>query len=42
MKPKHWPVEQMSMVLKEVDAGVPVGEVCRKYGLSRNTLLRWR
>ncbi len=34
--------EQIAYALKQVDAGVPVAEVCRKYGVSQGTYYRWR
>ena len=34
--------EQIAYALKQVDAGVPMVEVCRKYGISQQTYYRWR
>jgi putative transposase len=34
--------EQMIGVLKEGEAGVPVREICRKYGISDATFYTWR
>lgn len=34
--------EQISYALKQLEAGVPMVEVCRKYGVSQQTVYRWR
>lgn len=34
--------EQIIRILKEVETGSPVAEVCRKYGVSEQTVYRWR
>lgn len=34
--------EQISFALKQMEAGVPMSEVCRKYGVSQQTVYRWR
>ena len=34
--------EQIAYALKQVEAGVPVAEVCRKYGVAQQTYYRWR
>lgn len=34
--------EQIIRILKEVEAGTSVGEVCRKYGVAEQTVYRWR
>ena len=34
--------EQMLIVLQELDAGQTVKDVSRKYGISANTVYRWR
>ena len=33
---------QIYQILKEADLGVEVKEVCRKYGISRNTFYNWK
>lgn len=33
---------QMVSILKEVEAGMPVKEVCRKYGISSPTYYKWK
>ncbi|GIK65285.1 MAG: transposase [Chloroflexota bacterium] len=34
--------EQIIRILKEVENGISVAEVCRKYGVSEQTVYRWR
>lgn len=34
--------EQIIGILKEVENGISVAEVCRKYGVSEQTVYRWR
>lgn len=34
MKRSKWSTEKIVSILKEADAGVPVSELCRKYGMS--------
>jgi putative transposase len=34
--------EQIIRILKEVETGTRVAEVCRKYGVSEQTVCRWR
>ncbi|MEM9176870.1 MAG: transposase [Myxococcota bacterium] len=34
--------EQIAYALKQVEAGVPMTEVCRKLGVSQQTFYRWR
>ena len=34
--------EQIAYALKQVEAGVPVAEVCRKYGVTQQTYYRWK
>jgi putative transposase len=34
--------EQIIRILKEVESGIRVVEVCRKYGVSEQTVYRWR
>lgn len=42
MKRKRFTEEQILAVLKEVAAGVPVVEVCRRHGVGESTLYRWK
>lgn len=34
--------EQIIRILKEVEGGASVAEVCRQYGVSEQTVYRWR
>jgi putative transposase len=34
--------EQIIRILKEVESGTTVAEVCRKYAVSEQTVYRWR
>lgn len=34
--------EQILRILKEVETGEKVAEVCRKYGVAEQTIYRWR
>jgi putative transposase len=34
--------EQIIRILKDVEGGTTVAEVCRKYGVSEQTVYRWR
>lgn len=34
--------EQIIAVLKEADAGVKTGEICRKHGISDATFYKWK
>ena len=42
MKRKRFAEEQIIQVLKEADAGLPLGELCRKYGISEATVYNWK
>jgi putative transposase len=42
MKGKRYNEEQVIRILKELEAGKPVAEVCRKYGVSEQLVYRWR
>lgn len=42
MKGKRFKEEQILAVLKEVEGGKAVAEVCREHGISEPTLYRWR
>ncbi len=34
--------EQIILILKEVDSGIPLKEVCRKYGISTASYYNWK
>ncbi len=42
MKKSKFSELQIVSILKEADAGVPVKEVCRKYGISSATCYNWK
>ena len=42
MKGKRYSEEQILGVLKEVEGGKAIAEVCREHGISEPTLYRWR
>ena len=42
MKKIRYSEEQIVKILKEVDAGVPVTEVTRKYNLGTATIYKWK
>lgn len=42
MKRKRFSVEQIVGILKQVEVGVPVAEVCRQAGISEQTFYRWK
>jgi putative transposase len=42
MKRKRFSEEQILAILKEVDAGAMGRDVCRRHGISEQTLYRWK
>ena len=42
MKRKRFSEEQIISVLKEHEAGTPVTELSRRYGVVENTIYRWK
>jgi putative transposase len=42
MKGKRYPEEQIIGILREVESGVSIAEVCRKHGVSEWSVYRWR
>ena len=42
MKKSRYSEEQIIAVLKDHQAGIPVGELCRKHGISDATFYTWR
>lgn len=42
MKKPRFKESQIFQVLREAEAGVPVPELCRKYGMSSASFYKWR
>ena len=42
MKRKRFSVEQISMALRQVEAGTPVTEICRSLQVTEQTFYRWK
>jgi putative transposase len=42
MRKSKFTSEQIAYCLTQAEAGVPIGELCRKYGISANTFYRWK
>ncbi len=42
MKKKRYSEEQIGFVLRQAETGPPIGEVCRKTGISEQTFYRWK
>ena len=42
MKGKRYSDEQIFRILKEVETGAKVADVCRSYGVAENTYFRWK
>jgi putative transposase len=42
MRGKRFSEERIIGVLKEAEAGVPLAELTRKYGVAEGTLYRWK
>ena len=42
MKKKRFTEEQIAFALRQEESGIPVGEVCRKMGVSEATFYRWK
>jgi putative transposase len=42
MKRNRFTEEQIIGILKEQEAGVPVADLCRKYGVSNASIYKWK
>lgn len=42
MRKSKFTEEQIIYAVKQIEAGVPADELCRKYGVHKNTLYRWK
>lgn len=42
MKKSKFTEEQIAFALKQAELGVPIGEVCRRLGVSEQTFYRWK
>ena len=42
MRKQKFTDEQIAFVLKQVELGASIGEVCRKVGISEQTFYRWK
>lgn len=42
MKRKRYTEEQIIAILKEHEAGIPVAELCRRHGVSEQSIYRWK
>jgi len=42
VKKKRFSVEQITAVLQQAEQGVPVGDLCRKVGISEQSFYRWK
>ena len=41
-KGKRYSEEQIIRILKEIEGGTSIAEVCRKYNVAETTVYRWR
>jgi putative transposase len=42
MKAKRYTEEQITGILAEHDAGIPIAELVRKYGIGKGAIYRWK
>ncbi len=42
MRSSRYSDEQIAMALRQAEVGTPVGEICRKLGITEATFYRWK
>ena len=42
MKQKRYSQNQIIKILKEAETGLPILELCRKYGISKSSYYKWK
>lgn len=42
MRKSRYSEEQIAMALRQSEAGTPVGDICRKLGITEATFYRWK
>jgi len=42
MRKSRWNEQQIVAALKEAEAGIPMGELCRRPEISEGTFYRWK
>ena len=42
MKGKRYPEEKIIAILKEHESGIPVTDLCRRHGVSEQSIYRWK
>jgi putative transposase len=42
MRKSRYTDQQIALALQQAEAGAPVAEVCRKYGIAAQTFYRWK
>jgi len=42
MKRSRYSEEQIIRILKEAETGIPLLDLCRKYGIGKSTFYKWR
>ena len=42
MKKRRFSEEQITLALRQAEAGTPVGEICRKLEIAETTFYRWK
>lgn len=42
MRPQKFSDTKIIKILKEAEAGIPINDLCRKYGIGRTTYYHWK